>query len=68
MDSVAQLRLTRQLVDIDSTTGLTHATGVTLRPDDRWNFGANAEVGTLVDSQTDAQTKPIIQPPTTSVG
>ncbi|HEY6784055.1 MAG TPA: hypothetical protein VI159_03845, partial [Gemmatimonadales bacterium] len=43
--------------DIDSASGLTHATGVTLRPDDRWNFGANAEVGTLVDSQTDAQTK-----------
>ena len=43
--------------DIDSTSGLTHATGVTLRPDDRWNFGANAEAGTLVDSQTDAQTK-----------
>jgi hypothetical protein len=43
--------------DIDSASGLTHATGVTLTPDDRWNFGANAEVGTLVDSQTDAQTK-----------
>jgi hypothetical protein len=43
--------------DINSATGLTHATGVTLKPDDRWNFGANAEVGTLVDSQTDAQTK-----------
>jgi hypothetical protein len=43
--------------DIDSATGLTHATGVTLRPDDRWNFGANAEVGTLIDSQTDAETK-----------
>jgi flagellar motor protein MotB len=43
--------------DIDSATGLTHATGVTLRPDDRWNLGVNAEVGTLVDSQTDAQTK-----------
>jgi hypothetical protein len=43
--------------DIDSASGLTHATGVNLRPDDRWNFGANAEVGTLVDSQTDAQTK-----------
>jgi hypothetical protein len=43
--------------DIDSASGLTHATGVTLRPDDRWNFGVNAEVGTLVDSQTDAQTK-----------
>ncbi|PYX86231.1 MAG: flagellar motor protein MotB, partial [Acidobacteria bacterium] len=43
--------------DIDSASGLTHATGVTLAPDDRWNIGANAEVGTLVDSQTDAQTK-----------
>jgi len=43
--------------DIDSASGLTHATGVTLRPDDRWNFGINAELGTLVDSQTDAQTK-----------
>jgi flagellar motor protein MotB len=43
--------------DIDSASGLTHATGVTLTPDNRWNFGANAEVGTLVDSQTDAETK-----------
>src|SRR5439155_645417 len=43
--------------DIDSASGLTHATGVTLAPDDRWNIGANAEVGTLVDSQTDAQTR-----------
>jgi flagellar motor protein MotB len=43
--------------DIDSSSGLTHATGVTLTPDERWNFGANAEVGTLVDSQTDAETK-----------
>jgi flagellar motor protein MotB len=43
--------------DIDSASGLTHATGVTLTPDKRWNFGANAEIGTLVDSQTDAETK-----------
>ena len=43
--------------DIDSASGLTHATGVTLTPDERWNLGANAEVGTLVDSQTDAETK-----------
>ena len=43
--------------DIDSASGLTHATGVTLRPDDRWNLGANAEIGTLVNSQTDAETK-----------
>jgi flagellar motor protein MotB len=43
--------------DIDSASGLTHATGVTLAPNDRWNFGVNAEVGTLVDSQTEAETK-----------
>ena len=43
--------------DIDSATGLTHAAGVTLTPDQRWNFGLNGEVGTLFDSQTDAQTK-----------
>ena len=43
--------------DIDSASGLTHATGVTLVPADHWNIGANAEVGTLVDSQTDAETK-----------
>jgi flagellar motor protein MotB len=43
--------------DIDSASGLTHATGVTLTPDDRWNLGVNAEVGTLVNSQTDAETK-----------
>jgi hypothetical protein len=43
--------------DIDSASGLTHSTGVTFAPDDRWNFGANAEVGTLVASQTEAETK-----------
>jgi flagellar motor protein MotB len=43
--------------DIDSASGLTHSTGVTFAPDNRWNFGANAEIGTLVDSQTDAETK-----------
>ena len=43
--------------DTDQTSGLTHATGVTYKPDSHWNLGANTEVGTLVDSQTDAQTK-----------
>jgi len=43
--------------DIDSASGLTHATGVTLVPNDRWNVGASAEVGTLVDSRTEAETK-----------
>ncbi|MBS0395513.1 MAG: flagellar motor protein MotB, partial [Proteobacteria bacterium] len=43
--------------DINSAAGLTHATGVTLVPDDRWNLGASAEVGTLIDSTTAAETK-----------
>jgi lipopolysaccharide assembly outer membrane protein LptD (OstA) len=37
-------------------TGLTHATGVNLVPNERWNFGANAEFGTLLDAVTGAQT------------
>jgi flagellar motor protein MotB len=42
----------------DSTTmsGLTHAAGINLVAKDRWNFGASAEVGTLRNAQTDAQT------------
>jgi len=42
--------------DAGSQSGLTHAAGVNLVEKDRWNFGASAEVGTLVDSQTSAQT------------
>jgi len=43
--------------DTDQLSGLTHATGVNLTAYDRWNFGANMEIGTLVDSLTGAQTK-----------
>jgi flagellar motor protein MotB len=43
--------------DINQSEGLTHATGVTLTPNNRWNIGVNTEIGTLVDSLTDAQTK-----------
>jgi len=42
--------------DAGSQTGLTHAAGVNLVEKDRWAFGASAEVGTLVDAQTAAQT------------
>jgi lipopolysaccharide assembly outer membrane protein LptD (OstA) len=42
--------------DAGSLTGLTHATGISLAANDRWNLGANAEVGTLTDSQTGAET------------
>lgn len=42
--------------DTDSLSGLTHATGVTLAPNNRWNFGANTEIGTLTDSLSGAET------------
>jgi flagellar motor protein MotB len=40
----------------DNTTGLTHATGVNLALSDRWNLGANVDLGTLEDRQTGAET------------
>ncbi len=42
--------------DAGSQSGLTHAAGVNLVEKERWNLGASAEVGTLVDAQTGAQT------------
>jgi flagellar motor protein MotB len=42
--------------DSGSATGLTHATGISLAANERWNFGANADVGTLADPLTGAQT------------
>lgn len=39
----------------DSMSGLTHATGMTLAPNDRWNFGANTDIGTLSDDLTGAE-------------
>ncbi|QKT04625.1 OmpA family protein [Ectothiorhodospiraceae bacterium 2226] len=39
----------------DVPTGLMHSTGVDLAPTDRWNFGANVDVGTLKDPQTSAE-------------
>ncbi|WP_303906201.1 OmpA family protein [Thiohalomonas denitrificans] len=40
----------------DVPTGLMHSTGVDLAPNDRWNFGANLDVGTLKDHETSAET------------
>jgi len=40
----------------DVPTGLTHAMGVDYTPDERWNFGANIEAGTLEDKNTGAET------------
>lgn len=40
----------------DVPTGLTHSAGVDIAPNDRWNYGANLDVGTLKDHQTAAET------------
>jgi hypothetical protein len=42
--------------DGESLTGLTHAAGIHLVARERWNLGANAEVGTLRDRHTAAET------------
>jgi hypothetical protein len=42
--------------DTESLEGLTHATGLSLVANERWNLGANADFGTLTDTQTGAQT------------
>lgn len=39
----------------DVPTGLTHATGIDLAPNDRWNYGASLDVGALRDQQTGAE-------------
>ncbi len=39
-----------------SASGLTHATGISLAANERWNLGANADIGTLADSLTGAET------------
>jgi flagellar motor protein MotB len=42
--------------DTGAQNGLTHATGIQLVPREHWNVGLNAEVGTLRDSLTGAET------------
>ena len=39
----------------DVPTGLTHATGIDIAPNDRWNYGASLDFGTLRDNQTGAE-------------
>ncbi len=39
----------------DVPTGLTHATGIDIAPNDRWNYGASLDFGTLRDKQTGAE-------------
>ena len=40
----------------DSLTGLTHSTGMNLAANDRWNFGANTDIGRLTDERSGAKT------------
>jgi hypothetical protein len=40
-----------------ASTGLTHATGISLAPTERLNFGINTDIGTLQDIQTGAETE-----------
>ena len=41
--------------ETDSASGLTHSTGMSLAPNDRWNFGTNTDIGSLVDTRTGAK-------------
>ncbi len=41
----------------DAMTGLTHGTGITFSPNDKWSFGINTDIGTLQDVSTGAETQ-----------
>jgi len=41
----------------DVPTGLTHALGIDIAPNDSWSYGASVEAGTLEDKETAAQTE-----------
>jgi hypothetical protein len=53
----ASVYLEERYQHTDRSSGLTHATGVNLALSDRWNLGANADIGVLEDRQTGAETK-----------
>jgi len=38
-------------------TGLTHGTGISFSPTDKWSFGLNTDIGTLQDVTTGAETQ-----------
>ncbi len=40
----------------DTMTGLTHGTGISFAPAEKWNIGINTDIGTLQDTQTGAET------------
>jgi flagellar motor protein MotB len=52
----ASVYLEERYQETETLSGLTHATGVNLVASERWNLGANADIGTLTDSLTGAET------------
>ena len=57
LSDASSVYLEERYQDTDTLAGLTHATGINLVATDRWNLGANADFGTLEDSQTGAETE-----------
>jgi hypothetical protein len=55
-DSMSVLVERRQMYT-DVVSGLTHSSGITLAPTDRWNLGANVDVGDLFNQQTGQEIK-----------
>jgi flagellar motor protein MotB len=53
----ASVYLEEQYSHGDTSTGLTHSTGVELTPTDRLNLSANVDLGTLKDPETAASTE-----------
>jgi flagellar motor protein MotB len=56
LSDTSSVYLEERYQDRGSMTGLTHATGIQFVAGERWNFGANSELGTLRDSLTSAKT------------
>jgi flagellar motor protein MotB len=53
----ASVFLEERYLHARTTTGLTHATGISFAPDEKWSLGFNTDIGTLQDSLTGAETE-----------
>jgi len=53
----ASVFLEERYVHARTTTGLTHATGISFAPDEKWSLGFNTDIGTLQDTLTGAETE-----------
>jgi flagellar motor protein MotB len=52
LSDASSMYIEERYQETDSASGLTHATGTSLAPNDRWNFSANTDIGSLIDSRT----------------